>query len=96
MTKLFAALTAAILAPGMALADVPVNTSGDALTDSKGMTLYIFDKDSAGTSACYDKCAVNWPPLMVEGDAMAEGEFTIVERTDGTKQWAYKGMPLYL
>ena len=27
---------------------------------------------------------------------MAEGEWTIVERTDGTKQWAYEGKPLYL
>lgn len=23
------------------------------------------------------------------------GDFTLVERTDGTKMWAYKSMPLY-
>ncbi len=66
------------------------------LTDANGMTLYTYDKDTAGVSNCYDQCAVNWPPLFVSDGAAAEGEFTIVERTDGTRMWAYKGMPLYL
>jgi predicted lipoprotein with Yx(FWY)xxD motif len=70
------------------------------LTDAKGMTLYTFDKDSPGVSNCYDegdsKCATNWPPLFAAADAAAEGDFTIVERKDGTKMWAYKGWPLYL
>lgn len=65
------------------------------LTDDKGMTLYTFDADTGGTSACYDDCAVNWPPFLgQEGDAMKEG-WTLVERTDGTMQWAYDGKPLY-
>ena len=68
----------------------------EVLTDANGMTLYTYDKDTAGVSNCYDKCATNWPPLMVSTDAKAEGDFTIVDRTDGTKMWAYKGMPLYL
>jgi predicted lipoprotein with Yx(FWY)xxD motif len=60
------------------------------------MTLYTFDKDEPGKSNCYDQCAVNWPPFLAEAGAMAEGEWTIVDRTDGTKQWAYEGKPLYL
>lgn len=66
------------------------------LTDAKGMTLYTFDKDAAGVSNCYDQCAVNWPPAIAAADAKAEGDFTLVDRKDGTKIWAYKGMPLYL
>ena len=66
------------------------------LTDANGMTLYTFDKDEAGKTNCYDDCAVKWPPAMAAADAKAEGDFTIVDRTDGTKMWAYKGMPLYL
>lgn len=66
------------------------------LTDANGMTLYTFDKDEGGVSACYDKCAENWPPLLAAADAVAEGEFGLTERTDGTKQWTYDGMPLYL
>jgi predicted lipoprotein with Yx(FWY)xxD motif len=71
------------------------------LTDAKGMTLYTFDKDVQGSASnCYDegesKCATNWPPLFAEAGAMAEGKFTIIDRKDGTKIWAYDGWPLYL
>ena len=65
------------------------------LTDANGMTLYVFDKDAPGVSNCYEQCAINWPPLMADADAVAEGDFTIVERTDDTSMWAYKGWPLY-
>jgi predicted lipoprotein with Yx(FWY)xxD motif len=68
----------------------------EVITDANGMTLYTFDKDTAGVSNCYDKCAVNWPPAMAAADAAAEGDYTIVKRTDGTQMWAYKGLPLYL
>ncbi len=66
------------------------------LTDSSGMTLYTFDKDTAGVSNCYDQCAANWPPMYADDGAADEGEFTVVTRTDGTKMWAHEGMPLYL
>ena len=66
------------------------------LTDANGMTLYTYDKDTAGVTNCYDKCAENWPPLFADDGAAPEGDFTLVDRTDGTKMWAYKGMPLYL
>lgn len=72
------------------------SSMGKIYTDAKGMTLYTFDKDEPGKSNCYDQCAVNWPPFLAEAGAMAEGEWTIVDRTDGTKQWAYEGKPLYL
>ena len=66
------------------------------LTDTKGMTLYTFDKDTAGVSNCYDKCAAAWPPAMAAAGAKADGDFSLVKRTDGSIMWAYKGMPLYL
>jgi predicted lipoprotein with Yx(FWY)xxD motif len=66
------------------------------LTAANGMTLYTFDNDTAGTSNCYDNCAVNWPPYTAAADAqtLAEG-FSIVERRDGTAQWAKDSAPLY-
>jgi predicted lipoprotein with Yx(FWY)xxD motif len=64
-------------------------------TDAQGMTLYIFDKDTAGKSNCNGECAVKWPPLMAAADAQDEGEFTVVTRDDGAKMWAHEGMPLY-
>ncbi len=66
------------------------------LTDAKGMTLYTFDMDKDGASACYDQCAVNWPPLLAEAGAVADDDFGLTKRTDGTMQWTYYGMPLYL
>jgi predicted lipoprotein with Yx(FWY)xxD motif len=65
------------------------------LADAKMMTLYTFAKDTVGVSNCYDNCAKNWPPLMAAADAKPMGDWTIVTRKDGGRQWAYKGMPLY-
>lgn len=76
-------------------AKVMESSAGKVWTDAKGMTLYTFDKDEAGKSNCYDKCAVAWPPLAAAADAKAMDEWTVVERTDGTKMWAYDGHPLY-
>ncbi|UJW83876.1 COG4315 family predicted lipoprotein [Devosia sp. SL43] len=67
------------------------------LTDTNGMTLYTFDKDTNGDgkSVCNGDCAVKWPPLMADAAAAADGDFTVVTRDDGSKMWAYKGWPLY-
>jgi predicted lipoprotein with Yx(FWY)xxD motif len=61
------------------------------------MTLYTFDKDSAGSgkSVCNGQCATNWPPLMAADADAASGDYSVVTRDDGKKQWALKGKPLY-
>ncbi|MDD1527288.1 hypothetical protein C7U92_04810 [Bradyrhizobium sp. WBOS7] len=68
---------------------------GNVLTDAKGMTLYTFDKDTDGKSACNGPCATNWPVLKAEASDKAGDGYTIITRDDGSKQWAYKGKPLY-
>lgn len=68
---------------------------GAALAGENGMTLYTFRNDTKGVSNCYDACATNWPPFKAEADAKAEGAYSLVERKDGSKQWAKDGMPLY-
>ena len=95
-------LTVAVAAScmsGLALADAPVKLAetdkGKVLVDAKGMTLYTFGKDTSGKSVCNGPCAANWPPLPVSADAKAGHDYSVVTRDDGTKQWAYKGMPLY-
>lgn len=94
------AVCAALLAVGAAAhAQSPAMKGADGtLTDSKGMTLYVFDKDAAGSgkSACNGPCAALWPPLTAAGDAKPAGEWTVVTRDDGARQWAYKGKPVYL
>ena len=71
------------------------SAKGKVLTNDKGMTLYVFDKDSGGKSACNGPCAGNWPPLMAAAGAMPTGDYSVITRDDGSKQWAYKGHPLY-
>ena len=92
---LFAAL---LLCASVAVAAqaLPAKKSADGTwTDTAGMTLYVFDRDAGGKSACNGPCAINWPPLMVMGTGAASGDWTIIVREDGGKQWAFKGKPLY-
>ncbi|CUI53536.1 hypothetical protein [Achromobacter dolens] len=73
-----------------------VKTQDGILVNSAGMTLYTFDKDAGGKSACNDQCAKIWPPVTASADAKASGDLSIITRDDGSKQWAYKGKPVYL
>jgi predicted lipoprotein with Yx(FWY)xxD motif len=84
------------LAQTAAPAKVADTSKGKAFVDAKGMTLYTFDRDTAGKSACNGQCAQNWPPLMAAAGAAPSGDWSVVTRDDGSKQWAYKGKPLYL
>ena len=92
------ALSAAsgVFAQAMAPAKTADTSKGKTLVDAKGMTLYTFDKDSGGKSACNGQCATSWPPLMAAAGAKASGDWTLVTRDDGSSQWAYKSRPLYL
>ena len=88
-----AALTASVAVAAPAMQGQTM--MGVVLTDDMGMTLYTFDKDLPGVSTCIETCASFWPALTAMDNAMAEGDYTIIKRTDGSLQWAYKGKPLY-
>jgi predicted lipoprotein with Yx(FWY)xxD motif len=95
-----AAATAALMmlaGAGLAAPDLTEVTIGGAkaLADARGMTLYTFDKDKAGASACYDGCATKWPPALAPDGAKAKGDYGVTERKDNTYQWTYRSMPLY-
>lgn len=94
---LLAATTLAACAANDTRPAAPAMLSNGMLTGSNGMTLYTFDKDAAGSgkSACNGPCAVNWPPLSVADGAAASGDYSVITRDDGKKQWAMKGKPLY-
>ena len=68
-----------------------------ALVGANEMTLYTFDRDpvGAGKSVCNGPCAVNWPPLMASNMDQGSGDYAVITRDDGKKQWALKGKPLY-
>jgi predicted lipoprotein with Yx(FWY)xxD motif len=74
---------------------------GNILVDSRGRTLYLFQKDTGTTSTCTGACAAAWPPLTVTGKPTASGNANAsmvgtTTRSDGTMQVTYNGHPLYL
>lgn len=84
---------------GAAKADsAPAKFVKGMLVDHKGMTLYTFDNDVAdsGKSVCNDGCIQAWPALVASSDSKDMGDFKVITRDDGSKQWAHKGKPLYL
>jgi predicted lipoprotein with Yx(FWY)xxD motif len=96
---------AATEAPAAASAGTTVSLGkndklGSFLVDDKGMTLYLFTKDTPNTSVCYDKCATTWPPLLTTGapaagDGLDASKLGTTTRKDGTVQVTYNGWPLY-
>ena len=73
-----------------------VHAMNGALMDAKGMTLYTWDNDKeANKSACNGNCLNNWPALKAAAADKDMGDWKVITRDDGSKQWAYKGKPLY-
>jgi predicted lipoprotein with Yx(FWY)xxD motif len=94
----FLAAASLVVVSASPYASSPAKMQMGVLTNPSGMTLYVFDKDAAGSgkSACNGDCAQKWPPLAATASDKASGDYTVITRDDGTKQWAYKGKPLYL
>ncbi|MDZ7653494.1 MAG: hypothetical protein U5L03_13575 [Burkholderiaceae bacterium] len=92
----FASLLLAACA-SFAGAPAPAKVADGVWVNADGRTLYTFDRDTAGSgkSVCNGPCATNWPPLAAAADAAPSGDWTVVVRDDGGRQWAYKGKPLY-
>lgn len=103
MRKLQPAMLLVLLAASLAIAaQMPegvqtrrADSGTTVLADAKGMTLYTYDKDQPGKSNCNGLCAHFWPPLKASTNAQSIGAWTVITRKDGSKQWAYKGKPLY-
>ena len=77
------------------------SSSGDTfLTDGTGRAVYLWAKDTGGTSACSGACAGAWPPVTTTGSPTASGsaqasDLGTITRSDGTKQVTYDKHPLY-
>jgi predicted lipoprotein with Yx(FWY)xxD motif len=85
---------------GAATIAVRTTPIGRILVDGRGMTLYLFEKDTGMKSTCNDSCAKFWPPVTTKGAAKAgsgldAGELGTTARTDGTTEVTYNGHPLY-
>src|SRR5260370_21288627 len=89
--------------PGPAAARIAVATNaklGQILVDGKGITVYLFVKDTGTTPTCYTSCAQVWPPVLTSGPPQAGTGATAsllgtTTRTDGKVEVTYAGHPLY-
>ncbi|HSX08617.1 MAG TPA: hypothetical protein VLF93_00505 [Candidatus Saccharimonadales bacterium] len=75
---------------------MPAAKLGNVMTDSKSMTLYTFKKDTSGVSNCSGACLKLWPAYVAPSQTGTfPANVSVIKRTDGTLQYAWKGMPLY-
>ncbi len=72
---------------------------GKILVDSKGDTVYMFQKDTGTKSTCTGACATAWPPVRATGTPTVadglSGKVGTTPRSDGQPQVTYAGHPLY-
>jgi len=73
---------------------------GRIVVDGRGRTLYLFEKDKGGKSACSGVCSSYWPPLVTSGKSIAikgakPALLGSISRAGGTRQVTYAGHPLY-
>lgn len=78
--------------PGFA---VTTTYLGRMLQTERGFGVYVSTRDRRGRSLCEGECAHTWPPMAAPGSARPHGDWSIVERSDGGRQWAFRGKPLY-
>ena len=92
-----AASVIVLFAASATAAGAPATSQNGVLATPSGATVYTFDKDTVGSgkSACNGPCAQLWPPVAAQASDAASGDWSIVTRDDGSKQWAYKGAPIY-
>jgi predicted lipoprotein with Yx(FWY)xxD motif len=84
----------ALLFTAALLPTVPASAAS-MVTAENGMTVYVFDKDAGGVSACYDACAKTWPAYTAKDGAKKAEGWATAKRKDGAMQWTYDGKPLY-
>ncbi|HSD77425.1 MAG TPA: hypothetical protein VLA98_08460 [Solirubrobacteraceae bacterium] len=73
---------------------------GRIVVDARSRTLYLFEKDRRGRSACYGACAGAWPPALAGGRVtvgrgLSARRAGTTRRRDGKRQLTYGGHPLY-
>ncbi|MGE3476406.1 MAG: hypothetical protein AB7H70_11430 [Rhodospirillaceae bacterium] len=69
--------------------------TGRMLVNLDGKSVYAWDRDPPNKSVCHDACAREWQPVLAPASGKSQGEWSVVDRAAGVKQWAFRGKPLY-
>jgi predicted lipoprotein with Yx(FWY)xxD motif len=92
------AATASVLLFGVCVdVEAAPRVEAGKIVTKDGLTLYVFDNDAVGSgkSACTGPCEGVHPPYLAAAGEVAKEPWSFVTRGDGSRQWAYKGRPLY-
>lgn len=87
--------------PAGPAADVPpefrvVTTAvGPLVVDHQNYSIYVWDGDAPNKANCVGACVKDWKPILAPETASLSGDWSVVERSPGVKQWAFKGRPVY-
>ncbi|MGE3476750.1 MAG: hypothetical protein AB7H70_13180 [Rhodospirillaceae bacterium] len=68
---------------------------GRMIVMQNGYSVYSWDGDGANASNCVKECLAKWTPVPAGKAAQPNGEWTVFERSQGVRQWAFRGRPLY-
>jgi predicted lipoprotein with Yx(FWY)xxD motif len=70
--------------------------NGRMLLTDKRYSVYASDADEPNKSNCVtDSCLERWQPILAPESAQPQGEWSIVQRAPGVRQWAFRKKPLY-
>jgi predicted lipoprotein with Yx(FWY)xxD motif len=90
----------ATVAPEGTVITVRDSDYGRMLFDDRGQAIYLFDRETSSSPACFGDCAEYWPPVLTDGAPRpgggADGSLLgTTQRDDGSTQVTYGGHPLY-
>jgi predicted lipoprotein with Yx(FWY)xxD motif len=78
--------------PGFAVKSTSI---GRMLTTDENDAVYAYAEDTATSTACTGACLDRFEPVTAPALARPKGDWTLLERSPGVRQWVYRGDPLY-
>jgi predicted lipoprotein with Yx(FWY)xxD motif len=69
--------------------------NGRMLATDRSESVYSYEGDTADSSSCRADCLAKWKPVLAPSLARAQGEWSLLERSPGERQWVFRGKPLY-
>jgi len=75
--------------------DIKTTVNGRLLVTDKGFSVYTYKKDTAQKAACDGPCLRDWQPVLAPLGVNARGNWTLLQRAPGVRQWVFHGKPLY-
>lgn len=87
-------LTGIPMPEGIAIKEVG-DANGLAFVDQNGMTIYAFQGRGGAKAAMKLADQTQWKPLVAPALAHPVGEWSVLSRSDGVRQWALRGKSLF-